>query len=89
MAIDTAIPEPPQLLLKGKYNYIKSIFGIINNPDEYKKGYVQKCGLCGSIYHKGGPANIGEAYAKLLEYLDERGYKVVGDSIEMRRIDEL
>lgn len=46
-----------------------------------------KAGMFACAYHHGSYEETGETYKKLMEYIDQEGYEISGDSIEIGLID--
>ncbi len=58
--------------------------------DKYRKEILKKkIKKYVTITHKGLFENLGESYVKLLEFIDENSYEIVGDSIEISSKEKL
>lgn len=53
----------------------------VHRPDEIKEG------MFACVYHHGPYEETDETYKKLMKYIDQEGYKIDGDAIEIALID--
>ncbi|WFD10250.1 MerR family transcriptional regulator [Tepidibacter hydrothermalis] len=72
-------------------NYIESLsmFIFIRDRDNIDENHIKKIpkGTYACMYYKGSIWDIGNSLKKMLEYIEEQGYTVCGDALQISQID--
>ena len=71
-----------------KFDSFDSIYISIDESDDYAKEVTIKKGMYGTIYYSGGHKENKEYLLKLINYIVNNGYKIIGDAFERSIIDE-
>lgn len=74
-------------LYKGDYHRLRWVFNCLNEYIDRDDVIIKPKGKYISIYHRGPYDETEKSYNKLLEYIREKGYKIIGDSYELDLID--
>ena len=83
---DVGVTIDKDNIINGKYEFFKDIFYATNNKINSKCQIIER-GLCVRALHKGSLSRTHETYEKIKNYLLEKSYHIVGDSVELAIVD--
>lgn len=72
---------------QGNSTKIFAIFLKVDNKIHHKDLIIKPKGIYGCINHKGRYDETANSYKKLLKYIENKGYEIVGDSYENGLLD--
>ncbi len=76
-------------LKEKNYRKFTYVFLPLGTPCEDKNLLIKQEGYYACAYHKGNYENMNSTYEKLIEHIDDLGYKVIGDAYEYYIFDNL
>ena len=74
-------------LLEKKFNHISYFYTQVNKRNGDKREYIRPRGLYATIIHKGNYEDTYISYNKLIEYIKNNGYEIVGNAYEECLLD--
>ena len=76
-------------ILKGKFNNIKGIYIMVDSNIIADDIQVKPTGIFACINHKGGYDTTYISYNKLINFIEKKGYEIIGDAYENELIGYL
>ncbi|MRQ97179.1 GyrI-like domain-containing protein, partial [Bacillus anthracis] len=74
--------------MQNEFQAYSSVFILLDYmPFQVHRSDEIKEGMFACVYHHGPYEETDETYKKLMKYIDQEGYKIDGDAIEIALID--
>ncbi|MGE7889855.1 MerR family transcriptional regulator [Bacillus cereus] len=85
---DIGVTISKKAFMQKEFQAYSSVFILLDYmPYQVHSSDSIKAGIFACAYHHGSYEETGETYKKLMEYIDQEGYEIIGDSIEIGLID--
>ncbi|MFB6589101.1 MerR family transcriptional regulator [Bacillus thuringiensis] len=85
---DIGVTISKKAFMQKEFQAYSSVFILLDYmPYQVHSSDSIKAGMFTCAYHHGSYEETGETYKKLMEYIDQEGYEISGDSIEIGLID--
>lgn len=85
---DIGVTISKKAFMQKEFQAYSSVFILLDYmPYQVHSSDSIKAGIFACAYHHGLYEETGETYKKLMEYIDQEGYEIIGDSIEIGLID--
>ncbi|HHT7224192.1 TPA: MerR family transcriptional regulator [Bacillus cereus] len=85
---DIGVTISKKAFMQKEFQAYSSVFILLDYmPYQVHSSDSIKAGMFACAYHHGSYEETGETYKKLMEYIDQEGYEISGDSIEIGLID--
>ena len=85
---DIGVTISKKAFMQKEFQAYSSVFILLDYmPYQVHSSDSIKAGMFACAYHHGSYEETGETYKKLMEYIDQEGYEISGDSIEIALID--
>ncbi|AKR08752.1 MerR family transcriptional regulator [Bacillus thuringiensis] len=85
---DIGVTISKKAFMQKEFQAYSSVFILLDYmPYQVHSSDSIKAGMFACAYHHGSYEKTGETYKKLMEYIDQEGYEISGDSIEIGLID--
>lgn len=85
---DIGVTISKKAFMQKEFQAYSSVFILLDYmPYQVHSSDSIKAGMFACAYHHGSYEETGETYKKLMEYIDQEGYEIIGDSIEIGLID--
>ncbi|HHL0968622.1 TPA: MerR family transcriptional regulator [Bacillus cereus] len=85
---DIGVTISKKAFMQKEFQAYSSVFILLDYmPYQVYSSDSIKAGMFACAYHHGSYEETGETYKKLMEYIDQEGYEISGDSIEIGLID--
>ncbi|WP_434166570.1 MerR family transcriptional regulator [Bacillus thuringiensis] len=85
---DIGVTISQKAFMQKEFQAYSSVFILLDYmPYQVHSSDSIKAGIFACAYHHGSYEETGETYKKLMEYIDQEGYEIIGDSIEIGLID--
>ncbi|MEW4153538.1 MerR family transcriptional regulator [Bacillus thuringiensis] len=85
---DIGVTISKKAFMQKEFQAYSSVFILLDYmPYQVHSSDSIKGGMFACAYHHGSYEETGETYKKLMEYIDQEGYEISGDSIEIGLID--
>lgn len=76
-------------ILSGKFNKIKAVYIMADSKTAAEHYSIKPEGIYGCINHRGGYDTTDISYKKLIDFIENSGYKIIGDGYENELIGYL
>ncbi|HDR8110607.1 TPA: MerR family transcriptional regulator [Bacillus cereus] len=85
---DIGVTISKKAFMQKEFQAYSSVFILLDYmPYQVHSSDSIKAGMFACAYHHGSYEETGETYKKLMEYINQEGYEISGDSIEIGLID--
>ncbi|PFD53317.1 MerR family transcriptional regulator [Bacillus cereus] len=85
---DIGVTVAKKGLMQNEFQAYRSVFILLDYmPFEVQSSDEIKEGMFACVYHPGPYEETDETYKKLMKYIDQEGYEISGDAIEIALID--
>ncbi|HFJ9456627.1 MerR family transcriptional regulator [Bacillus cereus] len=85
---DIGVTVAKKGLMQNEFQAYSSVFILLDYmPFEVQSSDEIKEGMFACVYHHGPYEETDETYKKLMKYIDQEGYEISGDAIEIALID--
>lgn len=85
---DIGVTISKKAFMQKEFQAYSSVFILLDYmPYQVHSSDSIKAGMFACAYHYGSYEETGETYKKLMEYINQEGYEISGDSIEIGLID--
>ncbi|PEE37190.1 MerR family transcriptional regulator [Bacillus cereus] len=85
---DIGVTVAKKWLMQNEFQAYSSVFILLDYmPFEVQSSDEIKEGMFACVYHHGPYEETDETYKKLMKYIDQEGYEISGDAIEIALID--
>ncbi|HDR4478532.1 TPA: MerR family transcriptional regulator [Bacillus cereus] len=85
---DIGVTVAKKGLMQNEFQAYSSVFILLDYmPFQVNSSDEIKAGIFACVYHHGPYEETDETYKKLIKYIDQEGYEIDGDSIEIALID--
>ncbi|PFU52945.1 MerR family transcriptional regulator [Bacillus cereus] len=85
---DIGVTVAKKGLMQNEFQTYSSVFILLDYmPFEVQSSDEIKEGMFACVYHHGPYEETDETYKKLMKYIDQEGYEISGDAIEIALID--
>lgn len=85
---DIGVTVAKKGLMQNEFQAYSSVFILLDYmPFEVQSSDEIKEGMFACVYHHGPYEETDETYKKLIKYIDQEGYEISGDAIEIALID--
>ncbi|NIE89536.1 MerR family transcriptional regulator [Bacillus sp. Ab-1751] len=85
---DIGVTVAKKGLMQNEFQAYSSVFILLDYmPFEVQSSDEIKEGIFACVYHHGPYEETDETYKKLMKYIDQEGYEISGDAIEIALID--
>ncbi|MEC2967023.1 MerR family transcriptional regulator [Bacillus cereus] len=85
---DIGVTVAKKGLIQNEFQAYSSVFILLDYmPFEVQSSDEIKEGMFACVYHHGPYEETDETYKKLMKYIDQEGYEISGDAIEIALID--